>query len=98
MGKIKKVYLNFVNFRISQLHIYLLIDQSSQRQQKMRLPLLALPFPLLLNGVASQCNIDEHHPENGGYFFSGAAGLSDATNLDSAHLQKLPNSTWAPGM
>jgi hypothetical protein len=62
----------------------------------MRLEVLVVSS--LIVGVLSQCNVDEHHPENGGYFFSGVAGLSDAANLDSAHLQKLPNTTWATGM
>lgn len=50
-------------------------------------------------GAAAQesCNEDDHHPENGGFFFVGVGGESDTTNLDSAHGQKLPNATWAPG-
>lgn len=49
-------------------------------------------------GVASQCNEDDHHPENGGYFQIGAAGLSNETNLDVSHGQKLPDDTWAAGL
>lgn len=47
--------------------------------------------------VLSDCNIADHHPENGGYFFVGVGGESDTTNLDSAHGQKLENATWVPG-
>lgn len=51
----------------------------------------------IFNSVAAQCNEDDHHPENGGYFFVGVAGLSDIAAVDSVHGQKLPNATWAPG-
>lgn len=45
--------------------------------------------------AGQQCNEEDHHPENGGYFIVGAAGESDRTNLDSAHGQKLPDATWS---
>ena len=48
--------------------------------------------------ATAQCNVDDHHPENGGFFFVGAAGLSTDVNLDSSRGQKLPNNTWAIGM
>jgi len=53
---------------------------------------------LLVAGVSAQCNEDDHHPENGGYFYVGAAGLSTDINLDSAHGQMLPNNTWSMGI
>ena len=59
---------------------------------------VVLGLSLLAIGAFAQCNEDEHHPENGGYFFVGAAGVSSDVDLDSAHGQKLPNSTWAIGM
>lgn len=46
------------------------------------------------SGSAQQCTEEDHHPENGGYFIVGAAGVSDTTNLDSAHGQKLPDFRW----
>lgn len=58
--------------------------------------LLAVWLTTQLALVSSQqCNEDDHHPENGGYFIVGAAGESDRTNLDSAHGQKLPDPTWS---
>lgn len=61
--------------------------------------LILCVFYCLLSAICinSQCNEEDHHPENGGYFYVGVAGESDTTNLDSAHGQKLPNATWAPG-
>ena len=64
----------------------------------MMLKITALVLSLLVVGASAQCNEDEHHPENGGYFFVGAAGVSSDVDLDSAHGQMLPNSTWAIGM
>jgi len=59
---------------------------------------MRLLFCLLsITSVLSACNEDEHHPENGGYFFVGVGGQSDTVNLDSAHGQRLPNATWAGG-
>lgn len=50
-----------------------------------------------ITSVLSACNEADHHPENGGYFYVGVGGVSDTTNLDSAHGQKLPNATWTSG-
>lgn len=63
-----------------------------------RLSVFAVVAAVFVTEAAGQCNEDDHHPENGGYFFVGAAGLSSDVNLDSAHGQKLPNNTWAIGM
>eukprot|EP00980_Cylindrotheca_fusiformis_P018998 scaffold6369_cov99-Cylindrotheca_fusiformis.AAC.2 len=57
-----------------------------------------LSFSLLAVGASAECNTDDHHPENGGYFYVGVAGLSTDENLDSAHGQRLPNNTWAMNM
>ena len=70
--------------------------QTDRHQIKDTMKILYLAS--LLSGVASQCNENDHHPENDGYYLTGAAGLSNTTNLDSAHGQKLPDNTWAVGL
>lgn len=52
----------------------------------------------LLTGATAQCNENDHHPKNGGFFLTGAAGLSNTTDLDSSHGEKRPDNTWAPGI
>jgi len=59
---------------------------------------LAVVSLSIISPASAVCNEDDHHPENGGYFFVGVAGVSDTENLDSAHGQKHPNATWAPGI
>jgi len=57
-----------------------------------------LIWSFCVGAALAQCNEDEHHPANGGYFFIGAAGLSDEVNPDSSHGHRFPNSTWTTGM
>mmetsp|Transcript_24735 Transcript_24735/g.44577 ORF Transcript_24735/g.44577 Transcript_24735/m.44577 type:complete len:412 (-) Transcript_24735:255-1490(-) len=59
---------------------------------------ITLYLAYISRSADAACNVDDHHPENDGFFFVGAAGESNLTNLDSAHGQKLQNSTWASGM
>eukprot|EP00547_Thalassionema_nitzschioides_P003455 CAMPEP_0194203566 /NCGR_PEP_ID=MMETSP0156-20130528/3297_1 /TAXON_ID=33649 /ORGANISM="Thalassionema nitzschioides, Strain L26-B" /LENGTH=638 /DNA_ID=CAMNT_0038929339 /DNA_START=510 /DNA_END=2426 /DNA_ORIENTATION=+ len=59
-------------------------------------------FLLAISSVTSQtpnsCIPDRHFNDDDGYFEEGVAGLSTDLDLDSAHGQKLPNSTWAAGL
>jgi len=49
--------------------------------------------------VKGDCSVDEHHPENGGYFIEGIAG-HDKGQIDPNSSSKglRVNSTWAPGV
>jgi len=42
------------------------------------------------------CNVDDHHPENGGYFIEGIAGFGDGPDPQRPN-RKITNSTWVPG-
>ena len=44
------------------------------------------------------CNVDDHHPENEGYFIEGINGFGSIVDPDSSTKRKITNSTWAPGM
>jgi len=43
--------------------------------------------------VRGDCNVDEHHPEDGGYFIEGIAGHTGEIDPDSTSKGKLVNST-----
>merc|ERR1719262_2175924 len=64
---------------------------------------MALLWLLLAWGAAGRelqtnpdtCNLDDHHPENNGYYVEGIAGvISDKTDLENG--KRFDNSTWAP--
>jgi len=44
------------------------------------------------------CNVDDHHPENGGYFIEGINGFGSIIDPTSNSKRKIANSTWAPGI
>lgn len=46
----------------------------------------------------NSCMKDIHFNDEDGYYTEGVAGLSTELDLDSAHGQKLPNTTWMAGM
>lgn len=51
---------------------------------------------LLLVGAASAaCNVDKHHPENGGYYIEGIAGIV-SSERDGETGKRADNTTWAP--
>jgi hypothetical protein len=56
----------------------------------------------LVASVAAQtkdsCIPGRHFNDDDGYFVAGVGGLSTDVDLDSAHGQKAPNSTWAAGL
>jgi len=43
------------------------------------------------------CNVEDHHPENGGYFIEGIAGFGETVDPDSSTKRKITNSTWVRG-
>jgi len=47
---------------------------------------------------AAECNPDDHHPENEGYFIEGINGFGSEVDPESDSQRKLTNSTWAPGI
>lgn len=67
--------------------------------KKMRLisTILMIQFWAGIDLVQSaECNVDTHHPENGGYFIEGINGFG--TEVDPNAKRKITNSTWATGM
>jgi hypothetical protein len=46
---------------------------------------------------SAECNVDAHHPENGGYFIEGINGFGTEVDLNNAK-RKMTNSTWATGI
>ena len=50
---------------------------------------------LLASGVNAACNVDDHHPENGGYYIEGIAGIIPDSG-DSTTGRRADNTTWAP--
>lgn len=53
---------------------------------------------LLTTKVRAACNEDSHHPENGGYFVEGIAGISAEIDPNSSNNRRYDNATWARGM
>jgi hypothetical protein len=48
-----------------------------------------------LAGVEGACNTDAHHPDNGGYYIEGIAGI-DNSQRDAISGKRADNTTWAP--
>lgn len=62
--------------------------------------ILALPTEALTgSGRKATCNLDEHHPENGGFYIEGIAGAKsagDSPRDENGHHKRADNTTWAP--
>jgi len=59
---------------------------------------------LALETAQAVCNVDSHHPRNGGYFVEGVGGHArnaTGSSIDDPNVpgyQKAVNSTWSTGM
>lgn len=50
----------------------------------------------VVNGV---CNVDDHHPEDGGYYLEGIAGIvAGEIDPNSPNNRRYDNATWATGI
>jgi len=51
-----------------------------------------------VGNVEGACNVDEHHPENNGYFIEGINGFGSIVDPISDSKRRITNSTWQAGI